>query len=73
MREYVQAEVKLALTEATKTGLHPSELEPLREQVTRFETEVRRLIDALPTVQVNQLDEAQLRALNSLVPYGHKP
>ena len=49
MREYVQAEVKLAVEDYRYAGATPDvrrdHLEPLREQVTRFETEVRRLTD----------------------------
>lgn len=49
MREYVQAEVKLAVEDFRYAGATPDvrrdHLEPLREQVTRFETLVRRLTD----------------------------
>jgi hypothetical protein len=73
MREYVQAEVRLAVAELRYMDLPDTnkepELEPLRLNVTRFETEVRRLIDALPR-STPQLDADQLRAINNLVPYG---
>ena len=74
MREYVQAETKLAVAELRYESWPDSQkaqyLEPLREQVTRFETEIRRLIDALGAPR--QLDEDQPRALNLFVPYGAK-
>jgi len=74
MREYVQAEVKLAVTLAQNGGGAQSTLEPLREQVTRFETEVRRLIDVTTSPYIeHRLSDEQLRAINNLIPYGIKP
>ena len=49
MREYVQAEVKLAVAELRYDNWPDANkaqfLEPLREQVTRMETAVREMID----------------------------
>ena len=75
MREYVQAEAKLAVAEHRYAdwpdAIKAQYLEPLREQVTRFETEIRRMIDELPSHQT--LDEDQIKAINMFLPYGTKP
>lgn len=65
IREYVQAEVKLAVAELRykdwPDNLKDGELEPLRLNVTRFETEVRRLTDA----HVERLEQIAATAIEA--------
>ena len=72
IREYIAAEIKLATAWEQHSGQRLTQnICALQEQSTRMETEVRRLIDALPASQP-ALSPEQLRAINVQVPYGKR-